>query len=414
MGGFLHTVLRMLNGRIVSRWLILFIDIVVVWVSYVLANIIRFNFEFANLEWSLLLTDSAMVVLVSTSFFLLFKSYASIIRHTSIHDTVKVFQAMTASGLFLVLLSNLGTLSLSTKTFSIPLSIILIFYLNSLFALIFLRILIKLVYHNIYHHKNTESVNVLIYGAGELGMITKNTLTSNAAVRYKVIGFVDHNPGKIGKTIEGIHVYKPEDITREFLALRSVGEVIFSIQNIGPDKKREIIDQLLTLDVVVKAVPPVENWIHGQLKVRQIEKIRIEEGHINKMEFNADADRDYSTGTMVLNYDDLKLSFLKNDAKSGHEDLGLLSSLANVVIRSFNPAKNSNNSAEPAEIFFERDKNKSIFNYMAKSMISGIKSTVIPGFNMTEEKYKRQQEREDKKDARQERREERRNKRRNK
>lgn len=144
------------------------------------------------------------------------------------------------------------------------------------------------------------------------------------------------------------------------------------------------------------------------------EHIRIEEGHIDSMEFNADADRDYSTGTMVLNYDDLKLAFLKDEAKAGNEELGLLSSLANVVIRSFNPAKNSNNQAEPAEIFFERDKNKSIFNYMAKSMISGIKSTIIPGFNMTEDKYKRQQERQDKKDARQERREERRNNRRNK
>ncbi len=139
------------------------------------------------------------------------------------------------------------------------------------------------------------------------------------------------------------------------------------------------------------------------------EHIRIEEGQINRLEFDADAGPEYATGTMLFNYDNLKLSILKNEAKAGNEELGLLSSLANVVIRSFNPGKKSNKSADPAEIFFERDKNKSIFNYLAKTLISGIKATIIPGFSLTKDKYDRQQKRQEKKDARQEKREERKN-----
>lgn len=277
MNRILHHAVKMLNGRIASRWLILLIDIFIVWVSLLLAYIIRFNFEFTDLEWAEIMPHSALVVLVCTSFFLLFRSYASIVRHTSLKDAIKVFQAVTAAVIFLVIVSNLGTLSLSAQTFRMPLSIILIFYLNTLFALIFVRILIKLAYHNAHHHSKSEFTNVLIFGAGELGMVTKNTLLTKGTNRYRIIGFVDENPGKIGKTIEGVDVYKPSDITIEFINRKKIDELVFSIQNINPEKKRQIMDELIKLNITIKTIPPVENWINGELKVKQIEKLRIED-----------------------------------------------------------------------------------------------------------------------------------------
>ena len=34
-------------------------------------------------------------------------------------------------------------------------------------------------------------MNVIIYGAGEAGIITKRTLDRDAAIKYKVTGFID-------------------------------------------------------------------------------------------------------------------------------------------------------------------------------------------------------------------------------
>ena len=124
------------------------------------------------------------------------------------------------------------------------------------------------------------------------------------------------------------------------------------------------------------------------------EHLKIEKGTIKSMEFSARANNDFSTGSMVMNYSDLKIDILKGDKKEKQKKLGLVSSLANVVIRSFNPGRKGDKEPEPAEIFFERDKNKSIFNYLAKSLISGIKGSIIPGFGMTLEKYEKQKEKE--------------------
>lgn len=140
----------------------------------------------------------------------------------------------------------------------------------------------------------------------------------------------------------------------------------------------------------------------------QNEKVKIEEGNIIGMEFNAEALEDFSDGEMTMIYDNLKLSLLKDKDEKGLDKMGLVSGLANVVIKSSN-LKDSGDKPRASEIFFERDKNKSIFNYMAKSLIAGIKSTIIPAFNMTREKYEKKQKREERREERRKRREERRN-----
>jgi FlaA1/EpsC-like NDP-sugar epimerase len=274
-----HTIsfLQQLSRQIASRWLVLGVDIVIVWISYVTARILRANFEVDLINFQQMLLNSVLVVAVSTLCFFLFQSYKSIVRHTSISDTIKVFQAMTLALLILMVFSSISWPLIMGIRIALHPSVLLIFYFNSLFALIFVRIFIKLVYHNTHSYGNSSSVNVLIYGAGELGLITKNALQSNLATRYKVVGFIDHNSGKVGKTIDGIQVHHPDELSNELIHNKDVQELIFAIQNIDPETKNIIFKEFIHYDLLVKTVPPVDSWIQGKLKVKQIETIHIED-----------------------------------------------------------------------------------------------------------------------------------------
>ncbi|MEA3446392.1 MAG: nucleoside-diphosphate sugar epimerase/dehydratase, partial [Bacteroidota bacterium] len=53
--------------------------------------------------------------------------------------------------------------------------------------------------------------------------------------------------------------------------------IIFAIQNIDGAKKKDTIDKFVKLNLMVKIVPPVENWIHGELNIKQIKRVRIED-----------------------------------------------------------------------------------------------------------------------------------------
>jgi len=129
--------------------------------------------------------------------------------------------------------------------------------------------------------------------------------------------------------------------------------------------------------------------------------LEITSGKLRSLEFNAVANDDYSSGNLLMIYDDLKMEILKEFTDEGEKTSGFINALANAVVKSGNPGKNSDKAPKSAEIFFERNKNKAIFNYLAQSLINGVKATLIPKLAMTKEKWERQKQKEANKNERQ-------------
>jgi FlaA1/EpsC-like NDP-sugar epimerase len=118
---------------------------------------------------------------------------------------------------------------------------------------------------------------VVIYGAGDSGIITYGALNRDTQNNYEVIGFVDDNKSKVGKKIDRVKIYNSEEIDAEFIEKYSIDAVIISIQKISQDKLLKITDKFINLDVDVKIVPPLSNWIGGDLQANQIRQIKIED-----------------------------------------------------------------------------------------------------------------------------------------
>ena len=117
----------------------------------------------------------------------------------------------------------------------------------------------------------------MIYGAGKAGILTKNALMNDLENEYNVACFVDDNPGKKGKSMEGIPVNGPEVLNPKYITQKNIKEVIIAMHNIDPVKKRQIADACLQLNVTIKNIPPVDSWIADELEARQIKNVRIED-----------------------------------------------------------------------------------------------------------------------------------------
>ncbi|HEY4800979.1 MAG TPA: nucleoside-diphosphate sugar epimerase/dehydratase, partial [Bacteroidia bacterium] len=118
--------------------------------------------------------------------------------------------------------------------------------------------------------------SVIIFGAGESGIITKRTLDRDAGMKYKVLAFIDDDEKRWGSKLEGITIYgfdKIEDLLKD----GNVAHVIISIQNISAKRKEEIVEACLKYKTKILNVPPVSSWINGELSFKQIKKIQIEE-----------------------------------------------------------------------------------------------------------------------------------------
>jgi FlaA1/EpsC-like NDP-sugar epimerase len=161
------------------------------------------------------------------------------------------------------------------QQYFIPYSIIILEYLLTLFAMTVSRIAVKVVYMELKTPDKTRS-RVVIFGAGESGMITKRAIDRDSRSEMEVFAFVDEDPGKSGKMLEGAEIF-PLTKLEELFASSKVDEVIIAIPSLDKKKKAQFISKALAADVHVSNIPPVKQWIGGQLSIRQIREIRIED-----------------------------------------------------------------------------------------------------------------------------------------
>ncbi len=267
---------RSYADKVLSRWIVLGLDILTVAASFLAAYIVRFSLDIQMLDLGVYFKNLPAVLLTQTVFFVVFNSFRGIIRHTGISDAVSISKAVFFAFITLLLI-NLAYRFLGSESRQfIPNSVLVIYLFIANSLLISGRVIIRMAYFK-FSREEGKRTNVLIYGAGQSGIITKNSLLHDRSVIYNIVGFVDDNPKKVNKKIDGVLVYSSSVLSSDLIEDRNIDEVILSIQNISPIKKREIIDKCLTHDISVKTVPPVGKWINGQLSTKQIQKVKIED-----------------------------------------------------------------------------------------------------------------------------------------
>jgi FlaA1/EpsC-like NDP-sugar epimerase len=254
--------------------MIFLIDMFVVVCSVLLAYLLRFNFSIPKSELKPLPQILAYIVFIRACSFIIARSYAGIIRYTSTSDALRVFLTVL-SGSVIFAITDLITFFLINRHFFIPFSIIIIDFLITCMVMVTFRMVVKIAFLELKRPERIH-VNVIIYGAGEAGITAKRVLDRDASTKYKLIAFLDDDPGKVGKKLEGIDIVSPDKLN-DLLETYTVGQVILAVQQYDTQRKQELVDLCLEHEVKVLTVPPMMEWINGELSFNQIKNIRIDD-----------------------------------------------------------------------------------------------------------------------------------------
>ena len=279
-------------------WIIFLIDLGIVFVGLILAYLLRFNFKIPEGEIETFYFVFPLVLGIRSITFLLGKTNRGMIRYTSSADAQRIF-IITIIGSAIFILLNIVKFYLIDETFLVPFSIISIEFLSTIFLLVTFRLAVKQIYEEI-KNSSKEVQKVVIYGAGEAGIITKRTLDRVTRVNNQVIAFLDDNAKKVGKKIEGVNIHYPSYIDK-LLETKELDHLIIAFQGINPEKRKELIEKSIQFKVRVSNVPPPSDWINGELTYRQIQNVRIEDllGR-DSIKLDANVINQYITGKVIV------------------------------------------------------------------------------------------------------------------
>jgi FlaA1/EpsC-like NDP-sugar epimerase len=272
----LEKFLNKISQRYASKWVVLLFDIMVVVAAFFLAYLIRYNF-ILDFDLSTLLQQVPYVMVVAAISLIAVGSYKGVVRFTGFKDIINVVIGANILATILICCTFLSRKLLGDNSiFNISGSIIYIHLLLNILFLIGAKLFIKSLYNQITQDVH-KTANVLIFGAGNSGMLTYDAIQNDTKNGFEVVGFIDDDERKIGKKINLVTVYSISDIDEDFIKKNDVEDVIISIQNIDPSRLLQITGSLFNLGLKVKIVPPVQSWIDGDLSVGQIKEVKIED-----------------------------------------------------------------------------------------------------------------------------------------
>ncbi len=267
--------LNKISKQYASKWLVMLFDIGVIVVTFFIAHLIRFNFHF-DFDISLLIKQIPYVITASIISFLAVGSYKGVVRFTGFKDIVNIIIGANILATILIACTFISRKFDEASIFNISGSIIYIHLLLNILFLIGAKLFIKSLYNYITQDFKTIS-NVLIFGAGNSGMLTYDALKNDTKTGVEIVGFIDDDERKIGKKINLLKVYSIDQIDNNYIEKNKIEEVIISIQNIDSSRLLQITGYLFTLGLKVKIVPPVQQWIDGDLSAGQIKEVKIED-----------------------------------------------------------------------------------------------------------------------------------------
>ena len=259
--------------KILPRWVIFFLDLFTAIFAFLIAYFIyqdTKNIPFSSNDFavSFLLCIGATILS-----FVIFKLYSGIVRYTSSTDSIRI---LSCNLLTILILFGTKLFALAIRVPSpIDTSLIIIYSLLVFVGLVMYRTSIKVFFQ---YSKTARKIkkNVIIFGAGELGIAVKRTFDHDLTSNKIIVGFFDDNPSKVGKAIDGVRIYK-SDFLLPVIKKLAIDELIIATPSLLPDKKAQVIETCLENNISVLTIPPAQQIMNGDLSVNQIKNVKIED-----------------------------------------------------------------------------------------------------------------------------------------
>jgi FlaA1/EpsC-like NDP-sugar epimerase len=267
------------NIGYLPRWIIFVIDVAIVAVAslinYIIIKSLAVDFDGYFFTY---IYRALFIIIVNAAFFIFFKTYAGIIRHSTFIDGVKLLISTTCAYVFLLITNILIGYIFNVKIF---LSTgLFITYVISFLLLFLFRILVKDIFEKYTQVGNgNKLIKAVIFGADANAISVANALKTEKPSRFKLIAFIDkYKESNTSKSILNLPILAQKKSV--YVIMRSVGAeaLILAEKGLTKEETIAIVEECLEYNFKVFTVPLITDWkdqkqISNQLKNFDIEDL---------------------------------------------------------------------------------------------------------------------------------------------
>ena len=266
--------------KTLPRGLIFILDMSIVLFSLSFSRLLRYNFDIYDATENFFLI-TGIAFLVNAALFYVFRTFYGIVRYTTIKDSFRIISLnFFASIAYIIIKLAIERYAEAQGTPIAYLTWVTIFtnFFIASFLLIGYKTAVRYAYKTYFSGVNKkDKIKIAVYDAGPNGISTKRVITENTYSNMNVVYFLDDNPNKRNKTVEGVPILSTSEENFIKLKTENVKNIIIAQDDISSQKLNDIVDISLKNGIRVQQVPPIDKWLEGKHVAEQIKNINIED-----------------------------------------------------------------------------------------------------------------------------------------
>jgi len=213
----------------------------------------------------------AIHVTLGASAWVFFGVYKKVIRFFSSKDYLNLIFILLLVHFF----SAASDVLFPTKHHLKPEIFIISFFITSIY-IIGSRFIISYLYF--YYNKSkkvTDQKKLLIYGAGELGVFLKKSISTQYQDEYKLVAFLDDDKKKIGRFIGGVKVIDASKDIKNEIVKSGVTDIIIANKTLTPARKSKFLEDTLPYNVKIKEISSIQTMFNSNFNLDKLASIDI-------------------------------------------------------------------------------------------------------------------------------------------
>jgi FlaA1/EpsC-like NDP-sugar epimerase len=259
--------------RICKRLIVLLVDAALCIASTYSAFYLRLGYWIGPQNFNFydpLIYSCAISLVLALPIFILSGLYLAIFRYSGLPALITVTKAVCVYGLIYALIIALFGIEGIPRTVGLLQPLLLLLAVGASRA--FANVWLGGAYLSIL--KNTDLPRVLIYGAGSAG----RQLAAGMANSHEMIitGFLDDDPRLQGHLINGLKIYKPENMQKLVKSLR-VSTILLALPSLTQAERNLALKKIEHAKVLVRTLPGLMDLAQGRVTIADLKELDIDD-----------------------------------------------------------------------------------------------------------------------------------------